>query len=301
MLFGPLWVTIQPACIMIVIALFCRLRAIPVLLIAGLISLIPISGYCIPWQTWFQSPGRGLKLNIVTCNVNGGAFDDARLVALLAEFKPDVVVLQEWNPKRKSFPFDETNWSVEISGELLIASRFPLVKQQDFSKPAWVEFGGSIRRYDLVTPNGPLSIFNVHLASPHRPFDAIIDGRPAAMAMMQNHLSARAEQCEQISSALAEAGPGAVAAGDFNTIAEGSLYQTYWSRFADAFATAGSGFGATYRFDAANVRIDHVLMGSSWQCTECRVGPDIGSPHRPVMARLERIQDPPETMPSTAP
>jgi vancomycin resistance protein VanJ len=34
------------------------------------------------------------------------------------------------------------------------------------------------------------------------------------------------------------------------------------------------------------VRIDHVLAGPGWHCDRCRVGPHVGSPHRPVLADL---------------
>jgi endonuclease/exonuclease/phosphatase (EEP) superfamily protein YafD len=34
------------------------------------------------------------------------------------------------------------------------------------------------------------------------------------------------------------------------------------------------------------VRIDHILAGPGWRCRRCRVGPDAGSPHRPVIADM---------------
>jgi vancomycin resistance protein VanJ len=34
------------------------------------------------------------------------------------------------------------------------------------------------------------------------------------------------------------------------------------------------------------VRIDHILAGPGWYCARCWVGPDVGSPHRPVLADL---------------
>jgi endonuclease/exonuclease/phosphatase (EEP) superfamily protein YafD len=34
------------------------------------------------------------------------------------------------------------------------------------------------------------------------------------------------------------------------------------------------------------VRIDHILAGPGWQAERCWVGPDVGSPHRPVIADL---------------
>ena len=36
----------------------------------------------------------------------------------------------------------------------------------------------------------------------------------------------------------------------------------------------------------AAVRIDHILAGPGWRCGRCWVGPDVGSPHRPLLADL---------------
>ena len=34
------------------------------------------------------------------------------------------------------------------------------------------------------------------------------------------------------------------------------------------------------------VRIDHILTTPDWSIAECRVGPDLGSDHLPVMAEV---------------
>jgi endonuclease/exonuclease/phosphatase (EEP) superfamily protein YafD len=137
---------------------------------------------------------------------------------------------------------------------------------------------------DVATPDGAVHFFDLHLASPHNQFEEVITAAPNGKHDVEVHLAVRAEQSIRISALAKEAGPNVVVAGDFNSIAEGSIYRESWSEFSDSFTTAGFGLGHTYFSEGAAVRIDHILTGTRWHCVSCRVGPYIGSPHRPVIA-----------------
>jgi endonuclease/exonuclease/phosphatase (EEP) superfamily protein YafD len=78
-------------------------------------------------------------------------------------------------------------------------------------------------------------------------------------------------------------------AGDFNLPVESTIYQQSWSGFLNAFSEAGMGLGYTFVTRWSGVRIDHILAGSGWRCRHCWVGPNLGSPHRPVIADLEWV------------
>ena len=82
-------------------------------------------------------------------------------------------------------------------------------------------------------------------------------------------------------------------AGDFNLTSEHPLYRRDWSGYADAFAYASWGLGHTMFTRMIGLRIDHILAGPGWRADRCRVGPDIGSAHRPVIADLSRVEGPP--------
>ena len=85
----------------------------------------------------------------------------------------------------------------------------------------------------------------------------------------------------------AEAGRAAgpvLLVGDFNTPPESVIFRRVWSGYANAFSDAGWGWGYTFRTRRTAVRIDHVLVGGGGRATTCWVGPDVGSPHRPVVA-----------------
>ena len=85
--------------------------------------------------------------------------------------------------------------------------------------------------------------------------------------------------------AAAVAGP-VLLAGDFNTPPESAIFRRLWTPYTDAFGAAGWGWGYTFIGGRTRVRIDHILAGPGWYCERCWVGPDVGSPHRPVITDL---------------
>lgn len=290
-LFGPLWVTSLPLAILVPLALAFHRRSLGVLALAGFVVAFPVLDLCVPWRPFLHGSAGGPVVRLITCNVHGAAFRPALFYNLVEETQPDIIVLQEaafpWY--RVDPPNIPGNWYFRRDGELLILSRFPIVSARDFGDPSWRQWGGSVVCYEIDAPGGTLSLVNLHLASPHGQFEAMLQDKPSAADGLQRHLAVRAEQSAKISS-LADGRDGDIIfAGDFNTISQGSLYREYWSRFSDAFATAGFGAGHTYFFQGAKVRIDHILTGSAWRCTRCWVGPFIGSPHRPLIADLQRM------------
>lgn len=82
-----------------------------------------------------------------------------------------------------------------------------------------------------------------------------------------------------------------ILAGDFNTPGESAIFRDAWHGFRDCFNVAGWGLGYTFYGGKTAVRIDHVLINRDWRCRSCRIGPDVGSPHRPVLADLMLVRD----------
>ena len=286
-LFGPLWVTTLPAMALAPAALLLHRRALLVLAPAVWIALVPIMGLCTPWRQLFHRPGHGPQIRVLTCNINLESMDEVEFNDLIAQTKPDIVLLQEFPHDRPAPLLPGGNWHVRRDNELVIESRFPIEKNEYKVRESWFNFGGNGARYDIAGPAGLMHVFNLHLASPHLPFQAVMDGVPSAQTQLQNHLNARAEQSEFYASLARESGGSVIIGGDFNSRCEGSIYRGWWADFSDAYNSAGWGFGRTYFSNGAAVRIDHILSGKNWRCTNCEVGPSIGSPHRPVIADFE--------------
>jgi endonuclease/exonuclease/phosphatase (EEP) superfamily protein YafD len=289
LLFGPLWVTTLPAMALAPVALVLDRRSLFPLALAVWIALIPVMGFCVPWATAIHRPGNGHHVRVLTCNVNVQNFDEGLFDQLVNEKKPDIVLLQEYSYFWSPPVLHHGQWYSHREQELVIESRFPIEKAEFFTRPEWINYGGNATRYALAAPMGTIHVMNLHLASPHLAFQAMIDGKPSATQQLENHLKARNDESQWYSGLAGECGGSVIIGGDFNSRCESSIYRRWWSGFSDAYATSEWGFGKTYYASGADVRIDHVLSGSDWRCVHCEVGPSIGSPHMPVIADLEWI------------
>ena len=280
MLFGPVWVTTLPLIILVPGALIFRRKSLPVLIAGVAVALFLLMGLCIPWRTALHGRPNAKPLRLLTCNVHGKSV----LNKLIAANDPDIVLLQEW-PGSKERPLVGVGpWHTRVDDELLIASRYAILKTEVLTDATMSDWGGSAARYDIATPGGTIHLFNIHLASPHRPFEAVMKpGNPEATERLEKYLQVRTEQSRLLSQLATDAGPNVILCGDFTTPCEGRVYQAYWSDFADAYSVAGFGLGHTYFAHGASVRIDHVLSGRvNWALLgSVRLGRMWGSPHRP--------------------
>jgi endonuclease/exonuclease/phosphatase (EEP) superfamily protein YafD len=77
-----------------------------------------------------------------------------------------------------------------------------------------------------------------------------------------------------------------VVGGDFNMPSDDSTMAALRNYFRFAFEEAGWGYGYTRPAEYPWVRIDHLLSSPEWSVTRCRVGPDLGSDHLPVIAEF---------------
>jgi endonuclease/exonuclease/phosphatase (EEP) superfamily protein YafD len=76
----------------------------------------------------------------------------------------------------------------------------------------------------------------------------------------------------------------------------GGMYRLFASKFVDAFAASGNGWGFTFpgakesRIGALLgpwLRLDYLFAGHGWKPVECRTADDALSQHRAVLARFE--------------
>jgi endonuclease/exonuclease/phosphatase (EEP) superfamily protein YafD len=234
-------------------------------------------------------------LRVLTCNIKGHGDKNEQLDALIRQSQADIVALQGcWDEIRVQWP---GAWHVVRSGELLVASRFPL---QEVTATAHARTGFSQPRANLLSctvslPEGELRFATVHLQSPHYGISHVLDRktgiRPSRSDLIAEEIAARWQESEEVAAQLAADGRPDIVVGDLNLPVESPIYRTFWSTWSDAFSAAGWGWGGTewphpvagIRF---GVRIDHVLSGPSWRPRRCWLGPDIGSDHLPLLADL---------------
>jgi vancomycin resistance protein VanJ len=106
---------------------------------------------------------------------------------------------------------------------------------------------------------------------------------------MERYTAWRWEQLGRLLGKLGESGDLPVLiGGDFNMPADSPMLDPLRSTYDFAFDEAGWGFGSTCPSRFPWVRIDHLLASRHWQFTGCRVGPDLGSDHLPLIAEAAR-------------
>jgi endonuclease/exonuclease/phosphatase (EEP) superfamily protein YafD len=130
-----------------------------------------------------------------------------------------------------------------------------------------------------------MRLVNLHLETPRKGLERLFHSETAPLAV---NTELRRIQSRQIASWVDALGPSLVIAGDFNTPVESPIYREGWGGYRNAFSRTGFGFGMTRYNGWIRVRIDHVLARGEWRAIRARVGPDVSSDHRPVVAEVVR-------------
>ncbi len=149
----------------------------------------------------------------------------------------------------------------------------------------------------VQTPERDIDFCSVHMLSPHEGIDAVLDRqtvlRPSEGPVLDAEIERRSEESADAARWVGRLPHSFILAGDFNMPIESRIYRRDWANYRNAFSDAGFGFGYTewpqirrVSWLSWGVRIDHVVTASGWRCRCCRVGPDIGSDHRPLIAEL---------------
>jgi endonuclease/exonuclease/phosphatase (EEP) superfamily protein YafD len=255
--------------------------------LASLITVGPIMGLNISPRS--LGCGRG-QLRLLTCNIHRQHVDVVALGDYIASIQPDIVALQGWSETGHGTLFAPDaigNWHVRRHGELLVASRSPIVSMSPIDLPdresAPQGQTGAATDFELSTPYGVIHLINLHLASPHTGLAAITTDGGAKLAA---NIVRRTLESQTIRGTADALGGAVILAGDFNTTGDSPIFRENWPVYSDAFSAAGSGFGLTYYVRSTQLRIDHILTGTRINTVRCWVGIDVGSPHRPFVADL---------------
>jgi endonuclease/exonuclease/phosphatase (EEP) superfamily protein YafD len=285
-LFAPRWLCALPLLVFSPAVWLLRRNGLLVPLgLAAVVIAGPVMGLCVPWRTLLSS-SPGPRLRVLTCNLHGSeAVAPHRLEALVQESGADVVALQEWPEAGASSLGTGPGWHRHVTPRLFLASRFPIRQVNDLGLDSYGP-KGSVTRYDLETPIGVVHFFSLHLASPRDGIYETIHENRKGPAEVSANIARRWQQSEYVARHADGLQGPVLLAGDFNTPPESAIFRRVWGAYSDAFTAAGWGWGYTFAGGKTQVRIDHVLAGKGWHCDHSWVGPQVGSPHRPVLADL---------------
>ncbi len=234
---------------------------------------------------WFAPPNNGAhppdkptkKLRVLHANVLASNEQPEKLLALVAREKPDLLALYEVNAR----------WIKALTG---LANDYPYRKES----PREDEFGilvlsrtplheATVRRFGRLRM--PSVTFKLQVRDVTVQFLAAHTMPPMSAAAQ----SARDEQMTQMAAfAKVHSGP-LIIVGDLNT--------TMWSpahhRLCDTLGLTNTrrGFGILPSWPARlpsvmRIPIDHCLVGDGITVLNCRLGPDVGSDHLPLIIDL---------------
>lgn len=222
---------------------------------------------------------RGWKLLVV--NVHLDIQDLGPLLELIERESPDAVGIIELTPHA-------------AEGLAVLARRYPVSRIEPRDDPfgigLWSRLPAS--QVDLVEmPPLGFPALQLHWATPEpgslwlvHPFPPI-NGEATAWRDAQLRYTA----------GLIRGDEDAVLAGDLNATPWSSAYRQLRSEAALADSNAAgwpwpTWFGPGLVSTILAVPIDHVLHGSAWRTQTHRIGPDIGSDHRPLIVELVRVR-----------
>lgn len=298
LMFSPRWIWGLPLPLVLLLSALFRPKAIWVPLLTGVLVLVGLMGFCVPWRVAMTGRAGANTVRMVTANLHVHQADPRIINDFLNRTRPDLVALQEFDVKTALPYIHQPGWQIRESEGIAVASRWPvkLIEQSTIGEPpetpdelsGGMVIEGVAARFIVRAPFGDFQAVSLHLTSPHRAISMMRRQGQLASHLLSANAVRRANSSTALAAAVRQTPGPVLLAGDFNTTEESPIFRTAWAGYNDAFSVAGFGFGTTYALHRTWLRIDHILYDPSWQCHTSYTSDDIGSGHRAVFAELSR-------------
>ena len=242
-------------------------------------------------------------------NVNSENDGADPIAAEIDRYSPDVVFLVEHGGSEPMIAYLQAHYpTVRVSGQLVVATRFPVTSGFDPDKLHYAGGRRSPRWLEEVmdTPLGPIAFFEVHPLSPRDGINAVRGGglkheiRAAAgfaqptKEVVDYNTGLRQMQVADFADVAQKETRPVIIAGDTNLPGLSYVLDHSLSAFQDGFTKAGWGLGYTFpqggkrRWMRPWMRIDRILASDELRFVRFQVGTSAGSDHRCVVADLQR-------------
>ncbi len=288
LLFGPRWIFALPLVFLAPLALLQQRKLLLPLGLAFVIVFWPLMGLKVSFPIGSKTANRAVR--VLTCNTENGNAQQ-RAVDLAQTLSADIVALQEYRDDKPLKP--PLGWQMIRQGELVVLSRFPLRELQTIKAlhppHKYPRFCALLAA--VTTTDGVVGFCAVHLPSPRYGLQHVLDlhtgVRISKAGLLRNETAHRRQVAWDLQRLVTAVPLPVIVAGDFNMPAESSIYRENLAGYTNAFSATGFGYGYTVQSHLRGVRlsarIDHILTNDRIKPLSCKVGPDIGSDHLPVI------------------
>ncbi len=292
LLFAPRWIWAIPLPLLAMLMAIRRQRRWFVWLVVLSCGALSLADVHCPWRKLLEPATTEPNLRVLTLNCDSWALDPMGLQKFILENDPDIVALQDVEVSQLPVILADSNraWHVKTHDYLTLASRYPILTSAGCDDPRLETTKEVMHRYELDVDGIHVNVFNIHLMSPRWGLRTVQAIWWRGAGMLQASSDGRRQQAEIAARWIANY-PNAIVAGDFNTPPESPVFTKNFGNLADAFTTSGWGVGSTYFAGWFSLRLDHILCDSAWQPREYRLGPNVGSEHRPLTGVLSRTRE----------
>ncbi|MBL4899362.1 MAG: endonuclease/exonuclease/phosphatase family protein [Colwellia sp.] len=230
---------------------------------------------------WVNSAGQ--SLSIMSVNLGGG-IKNPNLMKEYIKFEQLTLIAFQETPRSEAEKIVPQGWDLHCIGQMCLASAYKLKYLNSQSRQILGGWGHLGLLYQLQLNEQKIYVMNLHLETPRKGFEDFQLSKLNFEAVFKN-TEQRYIESSIISSWLEDKGP-LIILGDFNMPVESSIYRENFGDYQNAFNEAGFGFGYTKYIRMLGIRIDHILADDNFSVIEAKIGNDVGSDHRPVIANL---------------
>lgn len=252
----------------------------------------------IPWRSMLAGGSdNDVRLRVVGWNAQGGGGTPDANALWLVGVGPDLAVISECSPRFADALEKLPGYTIHRSSDLCLMSRLPVVEWAPRDPRDFWEMNGSgaIARMTVELNGLEIVLGGVHLETPRDALEALAKfsflSFPSSARQSREIRALEAEVARSWIAPPSEVRP-LIVVGDFNQVVESYIYRKRWGDLRNAFSERGLGLGWTKRTSRFGVRIDHVLMDHGWVAEAVKLGPALGSDHRPVIVDLSRRTSP---------
>ena len=221
-------------------------------------------------DTMNESSVKIMSYNVHLLNLYNWIKDDnipEQVNKFIQDRSPDILCFQEYQTSiapKLNYLYNFSSIS-DNKSELVIFSKFK------FINTGTIEFSNSTNRAifaDLIIKSDTIRVYNLHLQSTGINTDlSNFDSNQSDALIKQLTKSFKAQelQTKLIVSHLKKSPYKYIISGDFNNTAHSYVYRLLKSNLVDSFEISGNGFGSTFSFNHYPLRIDFILLDSSFQ------------------------------------